>query len=54
MSLDDVARLVRDVGFPVFVGAYVLLRIEPILRTLTILVERLTVLVEERLERGGP
>ncbi len=50
--MEEVARLVRDVGFPVFVAAYVLIRIEPILRQLTVVVSRLTVLIEDRAARG--
>ncbi len=53
MDLEAAARLIRDVGFPVFVGAYVLIRIEPILRQLTVMVSRLTVLIEDRAARGG-
>ena len=34
MSLDDIARIISQVGFPIFVAAYLLIRVETLIRML--------------------
>lgn len=49
-NLPELAGFIRDVGFPIAVSAFVLIRIEPAMRDLTRVVTKLEAILE-RLDR---
>ncbi len=54
MDLPQVTALIRDVGFPIFVALYVLMRIEPVLKQIAASLVRLEVLISKHEQPGGP
>lgn len=46
--MNDIAEVISTVGFPIFVAAYLLMRLEPIIRDLQKSVNVLTVVVAKQ------
>lgn len=53
MTYDEIVRLLGQVGFPIVVAGYLLMRMERTLRELVAQIERLITLVEAR-QSGQP
>lgn len=53
MSYDEIVRLLGQVGFPIVVAGYLLMRMERTLRELVAQIERLVTLLESR-QGGSP
>ncbi|MEM2149852.1 MAG: YvrJ family protein [Nitrososphaerota archaeon] len=56
MDLDTILSIISQVGFPIFVAVYVLVRMETVLRELKDSVDRNTVILEKIFEyflKGG-
>ncbi len=51
--LERIGRLVRDVGFPIAVAVFLLVRLDPAVRELTAAVELLSARIAVVIERGA-
>jgi hypothetical protein len=50
MDLDSIGRFISQVGFPISVAAYLLIRTEPTLKAINLTLVALKTLIEEKLK----
>lgn len=51
-SLTVISAFIKDVGFPIFVGVYVLMRMEPAITKLTIAIIQLKEVIDTKMLRS--